>query len=216
MKIKSFTSVIAQPAVLVKSLKTMSSPAKILPGVIGLFLLPILSLLVPQEAKAGCGWLDPTCHSGPNDCLFGSCGGDSSGDSIPQTCNVTGCSRPKKSTTCYTVDSRKGWQKFTFPKTYTRIASISGAWSVDSINYSNVGPEGYSGNDAQRLEPYSQYKFNQSYPFGALLVADVSGNARSVGASPQDLDNPRREIYMRINDNAFSDNAGSLGVCFGE
>jgi hypothetical protein len=26
-----------------------------------------------QPAQAGCGWLDPTCHSGPNDCLFGAC-----------------------------------------------------------------------------------------------------------------------------------------------
>lgn len=37
-----------------------------------------LVLLNSQKAEAGCGWLDPTCDSGPNDCLFGAC--PSSGD----------------------------------------------------------------------------------------------------------------------------------------
>ena len=30
-------------------------------------------VIVPRPAEAGCGLLDPTCRSGPNDCLFGSC-----------------------------------------------------------------------------------------------------------------------------------------------
>lgn len=64
------------------TMKIMSfTSTRILPGFMGLFLLPILSLLVPQEAKADCGWLDPTCKSGPGDCLFGRCPEESSGDS---------------------------------------------------------------------------------------------------------------------------------------
>jgi hypothetical protein len=30
-------------------------------------------VLTASEAQAGCGWLDPTCNSGPGDCLFGAC-----------------------------------------------------------------------------------------------------------------------------------------------
>lgn len=44
--------------------------------------LALLTAIVPVfaavPAQAACGWLDPTCDSGPGDCLFGACpsGGD--------------------------------------------------------------------------------------------------------------------------------------------
>jgi hypothetical protein len=40
------------------------------------FTIPLVGTLIllnPQKAQAGCGLLDPTCRSGPDDCLFGSC-----------------------------------------------------------------------------------------------------------------------------------------------
>jgi hypothetical protein len=40
------------------------------------FVIPLASTLIlfsPQQAQADCGWLDPTCVSGPDDCLFGGC-----------------------------------------------------------------------------------------------------------------------------------------------
>lgn len=43
-------------------------------------ILSVLALSsVPAPAKAGCGWLDPTCDSGPGDCLFGACPGGRGG-----------------------------------------------------------------------------------------------------------------------------------------
>ncbi len=47
-------------------------------------LLAAIPLLLAAPVQAGCGWLDPTCDSGPGDCLFGSCpsGGSSGGAEI--------------------------------------------------------------------------------------------------------------------------------------
>lgn len=66
---------------------------------------------------------------------------------------------------CVSVDSGRGWQRFNFPASVTRIASINGGWSVDSRSYGSVGAMGHSGQDAASLAPYSQYKFDQRFPF---------------------------------------------------
>ncbi|MBD6619096.1 hypothetical protein FNW02_25550 [Komarekiella sp. 'clone 1'] len=123
--------------------------------------------------------------------------------------------QPTSSSACVSVDSRSGWQHFNLPGSFTKVASISGGWSVDTRNYSSVGSSGHSGADAQALEPYNQYKFDQKFPFGALLMGSGQGtlwiqNAVSFNGSFGAVD-------MRINDadNALGDNGGSLQVCFG-
>ena len=115
---------------------------------------------------------------------------------------------------CVSVDSKQGWQHFDLPGAFTRVASIGGGWSVDAQNYSFVGSEGHSGADADALTPYNQYKFDQNFPFGALLMGSGGGvlwiqNAESLNS------NPFEAVDMRINDEAFGDNDGSLEVCFG-
>ncbi|XZN89009.1 MAG: hypothetical protein ACM65M_15100 [Microcoleus sp.] len=119
---------------------------------------------------------------------------------------------------CYEVDARKGWQSFTLPGRFTQVVSISGSWSVDDRNYKRIGPEGHSGEAAKRLEPYNQYKYTQTYPFGVLLVG-VPGDwetaiPRPIWPLPKAVS---QRVMMRINDadNALGDNAGSLLVCFG-
>lgn len=116
---------------------------------------------------------------------------------------------------CVDVSSRAGWTRFNLPRSFTRIASISGGWSVDSRSYAPVGPYGHSGQEAQRLTPYNQYKYDQRFPFGALLMGSGQGvlwiqNINSLSSAPFGA------VDMRINDadNALGDNNGSLRVCF--
>lgn len=118
---------------------------------------------------------------------------------------------------CISVDSRRGgWQRFNLNGNFTKIASIGGGWSVDSRNYSPVGAVGHTGRDADLLKPYEQYKFDQRFPFGALLMNSGNGilhiqDSNSLSSAPFGA------VDMRINDadNALGDNGGSLNVCFG-
>ncbi|MEG4803524.1 phospholipase A2 [Microcoleus sp. ARI1-B5] len=120
---------------------------------------------------------------------------------------------------CYNVDSRQGWQYVNFPRSYSRVVSVSGSWSVDARSYSGVGPSGHSGESASRLEPYNQYKYDKNTPFGGLLV-DIPTDGYGyfwVRSGSQSLPKPISRTAMRINDadNALGDNAGTLQVCFG-
>ncbi len=117
---------------------------------------------------------------------------------------------------CVSVDSKLGWQHFNFSGNFTKVASISGGWSVDSRSYSAVGASGHTGNDAELLTPYNQYKFDQNFPFGALLMGSGQGtlwiqDSTSLSSAPFGA------VDMRINDadNALGDNEGKLEVCFG-
>lgn len=120
------------------------------------------------------------------------------------------------SSTCASVDSRRGWQSFDFPRNVTRITSISGGWSVDTRSYSPVGATGHSGRDAEALTPFNQYKFDQRFPFGAVLMG--SGQGVLWIQSPVSLNSQFSAVNMRINDadNALGDNGGSIQVCFGD
>ncbi len=122
--------------------------------------------------------------------------------------------QPTSSSACVSVDSRSGWQHFNLPGSFTKIASISGGWSVDSRSYSPVSSSGHSGADAEALAPYNQYKFDQQFPFGALLMGGGQGTLWI--QSPVSLSNSFSAVNMRINDadNALGDNGGSLEVCF--
>jgi len=111
------------------------------------------------------------------------------------------------------VDSKSGWQELDFNTEVGAIVSITGGWTVDGNNYIPVGPAGYFGEDAARLEPYAGYKYDKRYPFGALLVEIPGLGVRAV-AGPFMFGKSVRSVRIRINDTAFSDNSGKLRVAF--
>jgi hypothetical protein len=116
---------------------------------------------------------------------------------------------------CVSVDSRQGWRRFNLPRNFTKIASISGGWSVDTARYTSVGASGHTGRDAELLTPYNNSKFDQRFPFGALLMG--SGQGTLWIQSPSSFSSaPFGAVDMRINDadNSLGDNAGALQVCF--
>lgn len=118
---------------------------------------------------------------------------------------------------CFNVDSRAGWQSIVVPQGYYRIAGVSGGWSVDANNYALVGAEGHTGSAAEALAPFSQYKFVNWAPFGALILEDDSQIAAVNVGSEVIPPSGSRTVKFRINDNdqALGDNQGSLQVCFG-
>lgn len=136
-----------------------------------------------------------------------------------QSQSTVGCPPSKCPTSntqrCFNVSSTRGWQYFDLGGRYTRVASISGGWSVDARNYSQVGPRGHS---EPGLEPYNQYKYDRGVPFGALFVdIPTDGHGYVWVSGIQQLPRPITRTAMRINDadNALGDNSGVLRVCFG-
>jgi hypothetical protein len=118
---------------------------------------------------------------------------------------------------CHIVKSREGWQKFNFTNEVNKIISINGSWSVDDVRYNRVGAFGHFGEDARKLEPYNNYKYDLKYPFGALLINSTSnGNEYEWIKEPKKLSQPIKEIRMRINDKdvGIGDNGGELKICF--
>jgi len=115
---------------------------------------------------------------------------------------------------CVTVSSRSGWQHFNLARSVTGVRSISGGWSVDARMYAPVGASGHMGMDAQALSPYSQYKYSQNYPFGALLLG--TGREYFWIQPGSRLASAFSSIDLRINDSdgSLGDNSGSLTVCF--
>ncbi|CAD5921113.1 hypothetical protein PCC9214_00664 [Planktothrix tepida] len=162
------------------------------------FLLP-----TPKASACNTGWgiLDPTCPG-----------------------RILNPGKPAESDTgtreyknCLKIDARKGWQ--TLPN-FEEIDSIGGGWSVDAANYPMVGPGGHTGDAARALAPYNVYKYDQKYPFGALLFLDQNGNNVPFSSSfvnnrvPPNLKHSRG-IHVRINDadKALGDNGGALEFC---
>jgi hypothetical protein len=126
-------------------------------------------------------------------------------------------------TECLTVDARKGWQTMESEGGYFVDAGWRGAWSVDAANYDSVGPFGHSGSAAQGLQPYEQYKYETSLPFGAMLV-ETDDEVMSLDKFVQFLDEEAYDLYsappavyaFRINDSdrSLGDNGGAIEVCF--
>jgi hypothetical protein len=171
------------------------------------FCLSIVSsgLIKPNPALAwncssNCDWYQPDCIAWKKI----NCRPRGSGATLPF----------QNSYECVTVDARSGWKRFNLSRGFIGVHSISGGWSVDGRNYAPVSASGHIGADAQALSPYNQYKYSQSYPFGALLL----GNGRDYFSIQQGsrFPSPLTAIDMRINDadNALGDNSGSLRVCF--
>jgi len=116
---------------------------------------------------------------------------------------------------CVFVDSRKGWQRYTFNRPVESVWSIKQQWSVDGDNYGAVGPLGHRGAAARALKSNSQSKYIKVYPFGALMI---SLRARQFYwlAGPGIFQQPVKELQLRINeaDKALGNNDGKLKVCF--
>jgi len=74
-----------------------------------------------------------------------------------------------QSVKCFDVSSRTGWQYFDLGGPYTRIASVSGGWSVDARSYAPVGPQGHN---EPGLEPYNHRTYARTlyiaYPIPRL------------------------------------------------
>lgn len=118
--------------------------------------------------------------------------------------------------TCVLIDARNGWQHFSLPFPVSAITSINRGWTVDHYRYAEVGPGGYTGRDAEALTAYLSYKYDQAFPFGALLVGVPSEEYGYKWISqPQPLPYSTNKLGMRINDsdNSLGDNGGYLQVC---
>lgn len=159
--------------------------------------LPVLA----WTCESNCEWYQPDCFAWKKvRCI-------NSESTIPVM-------PPDWGSQCVVVDSRMGWQKFDLGREVNGVQSISGGWSVDRRNYAPVGAAGHMGRDAEALSPYSQYKYNQRYPFGALLLGD--GREYRWIQQGSRFAYPLKSIDMRINDadKSLGDNSGSLRVCF--
>lgn len=118
--------------------------------------------------------------------------------------------KARESIACYSVDSTRGWQYIQLSNTFSRVESIDGEWTVDSISFDRVGPEGYG----EVLE-YKGTKYDEDLPLGALLIG-APGSPYSWLNEPQMLTEPVNNVALRINDAdlALRDNYGSIRVCF--
>ena len=113
-----------------------------------------------------------------------------------------------------TVDSQKGWQEYEFATPVSSVTGITGGWTVDKNIYTLVGAHGHQGKAAQAMKHWKQYKFDQKYPFGALMV-DLGSTGRSKHLTgPIKFDKKITKLRIRINDKAFTDNKGKLVVTF--
>ncbi|TYC51962.1 hypothetical protein FMN50_19665 [Rhodobacterales bacterium] len=119
---------------------------------------------------------------------------------------------------CADIDSRRGWQQLSLPGGKISKVSYAGRWSVISGRVNPVGPRGYAGAEAQSLGPLYQYKFDQAYAFGEMLVRDQAGRTvpfAEFAALAVNSPDPEGVYAFRINDKdiALADNAGSIRVC---
>jgi len=127
-------------------------------------------------------------------------------------------------TMCMHVDARKGWQQMTLPGGDLLDVGYDGNWTVDAAHYAGVGAQGHTGEDAEKLAPFSRYKYTNSQNFGALLVR-IPGRQEPLTFRElvRNVEMARKrskpfKVYnlgFRINDSdaSLKDNSGLLGVC---
>lgn len=136
---------------------------------------------------------------------------------IVMACLLTGAANAQSG--CVEIQSTQGWQSVQFFGAPVDIATISGSWTVDAA-ISRSGYAGHQGADAQRLEPFSAYKYDQNYAFGQLLLR-AQGRDQVIAPRPSIGNGQVTRIWgsgpveFRINDAdaALGDNAGVLTVC---
>ncbi|PTV96896.1 hypothetical protein C8J27_1014 [Rhodobacter aestuarii] len=128
---------------------------------------------------------------------------------------------------CIQISSTMGWQRYVPPHEpglyghdfyNMTISADQEGWTVDKARYARVLNGGHTGADARALSPYDGYKYDQSYPFGALLLRYKDGTTRALmredpGGTSWDFGNDPL-FDFRINDTGFGDNAGVLKICF--
>lgn len=113
------------------------------------------------------------------------------------------------------ISATESWKQIVFDQQVSRIISITGGWTVDYRNYYKVGPHGHFGSAADLLSPYNVYKFDQRFPFGALLLSVAGADVAHV-SGPMEFKNSVAALSLRINDgdSAFGDNQGKLVIVF--
>lgn len=127
-------------------------------------------------------------------------------------------------TMCMHVDARKGWQQMKLPGGDLLDIGYDGSWTVDTAHYEGVGAQGHTGEDAEKLAPFSRYKYTNSQNFGALLVR-IPGRQEPLTFRElvRNVEMARKrskpfKVYnlgFRINDSdaSLDDNSGLLGIC---
>ena len=125
---------------------------------------------------------------------------------------------------CLYVDSRQGWQRLPAPSGAIVDIAAEGTWTVLKGSVAPVGVKGHVGEAAQKLAVWTAYKFDQSYPFGAMLyrlpngdtgsMADFSAKLLAGLVAGQRARLPG-ELELRINDSdsSLNDNAGRIRIC---
>ncbi len=120
---------------------------------------------------------------------------------------------------CVTVDATRGWQLARFANPPVRVTNIYGSWTVDRA-LATTGWAGHQGNDAARLEPFSDYKYDRAYAFGQLLIRAENGDrvypvSAGGDASTGTVINVEwAEMRINDSDSTLVDNGGTLNVCF--
>lgn len=125
---------------------------------------------------------------------------------------------------CLYVDSRQGWQTLPAPSGSIVDIAADGAWTVLEGSVAPVGIKGHLGEAANALAIWTAYKFDQSYPFGAMLYRLPNGDTGSLADFSAKLlaglvagqSAPLAgDLALRINDsdNSLNDNAGRIRIC---
>jgi hypothetical protein len=137
---------------------------------------------------------------------------------------ATGAAQAQTSRDCLYVDSRQGWQALPAPAGAVVDLAADGEWTVWDGTQPPVNLKGHVGAAADELAPWTGYKYDQSYPFGAMLYRGANGKVGSFAdlatrlwlgqATGREID-AIGAIELRINDgdNALDDNAGRIRVC---
>ncbi len=125
---------------------------------------------------------------------------------------------------CLYVDSRQGWQALPAPEGQVFDLSADGEWTVLKASQAPVNLKGHLGQAADELSIWNGYKFDQSFPFGAMLYRGPDGKVGSFAdlatrlwlgqASGREISGIG-SIELRINDadSSLGDNAGRIRVC---
>jgi len=137
---------------------------------------------------------------------------------------ATGPAQAQTSRDCLYVDSRQGWQALPAPEGEVIDLSADGEWTVWEGSQPPVNLKGHVGKAADELAPWTGYKYDQSYPFGAMLYRGANGKVASFAELATRLwlgQATGREISgigaieLRINDgdDALDNNSGRIRVC---
>ena len=137
---------------------------------------------------------------------------------------IAASAQAQNSRDCLYVDSRQGWQALPAPEGEVIDLSADGEWTVWDGAQPPVNLKGHVGKAADELAPWTGYKYDQSYPFGAMLYRSANGKVASFAELATRLwlgQATGREISdigaieLRINDgdDALDDNSGRIRVC---